>query len=170
MDGFKKKYLTKEYDKIGPLDMDDFVALKTLNKQVFSISETNLDMLTLRNLHKGDTIKITGIFKNILGGGAKRGTVAVDNISSIDIDQRTSQVIIENDKYCFVQNGEPSMQIEALKVLLQNPEYGLTREAIEDVLPNEISWGDFQEVRDEIEQSREHEQNLDLDLSQDLMF
>jgi hypothetical protein len=176
MDKFKKAYLEQNYNKIGPLDLEDYVAIKMLSQQTFKISDVDLNKLIAidengtqayvspEQIKEGDTIRISATVQNALGGPTKKGTLTIEDIKDSYFEPHTGKLIIDSDKYCLVQNIEPRFQV--LQTLLDKPEeYNLTRKDIETMLPPDVRWNEFKKVKDELERKKGWDLDInDLDL------
>lgn len=168
-----KIQLKKTYDDIGPLEMEDFIAVKHFffNQKVFKMYNADLENIQCTDEfgqtskisadklkdHIGDTIKISAQIQNVTGGPIQQGIVPIENIRDAQFDPRTGLLMIDSDKYCLVQNVESErimQSVDALNQLAQDPSSGVTHDAIQKRIPSTTTWEEFKEVSDTIEKEK----------------
>ena len=161
MDTFKQKYLEQMYEKAGPLSREDFVALQTLFKAVFEISDIELVDKTIDELQPGDSVKLKATIKNVTTGATRQGTIPINDILDVQYDPDTKELMISNEKYTFIQNIDIAAELKAVgKLIQESATYGFTRQQATEMLAN-VSWSEFEEIRDIVEYSKIQEQSID---------
>lgn len=162
------------YQKIGNLTDQQFLAVKSLNHKLFYAS--HLDVNNIIKIDKygheeqitrdqiqdaiGETLKFRATIRPMNGNREASGSLTMENITDATYDPKTGFLMVDCDKFCMT-NTDCGIEMQDLGLLLAAPNVWVTKEALSIIIPESATLSDFAEVREEFAHTREQDKEIE---------
>jgi len=147
--------LTENYHKLGDLSKEQFLAVRSLDSTLIHLRNIESDnvlriladgrreRIALKDVQVGDTIRLSGTIKKMMGQTEKTGWMTIENVQDFHYDKETGFLLFDNGKTCLT-NADCREDVAALNFLINAPEYWVSKAVLLEMIDKTTTLKDFE--------------------------
>ena len=152
---FEERQMENNYDDLGELTDQEYIAVKSVGKKAFHAVEIKsikkMDPfgdeveILWDDIQPGDDLKLEATIQSLAGGQTKTGNLPMKNIKDVQRIGRNRDLYLENDQFC-ITTAECGVEVGLLKKVVMAPNW-VTVDELKRLVPADITLETYKTVK-----------------------